>query len=113
MAHSRNRPEKRYAAIIETLIASSEATLSISEKKGFSAAGLALGGNLFAMLNKGRLVVKLPEPRVNAIIAAGDGERFDLGHGRLMREWVALVPESEEEWLPLAREAMEFVASGQ
>jgi hypothetical protein len=64
------------------------------------------------MLVKGKLVVKLPKPRVDALIASGDGERFDPRHdGRLMKEWLSLEPTSEEEWLPLAREAMEFVAS--
>jgi hypothetical protein len=39
-------------------------------------------------------------------------ERFDPRHdGRLMKEWVAVESTSEEEWLSLAREAMEFVAS--
>ena len=64
------------------------------------------------MLVQGKLVVKLPKPRVDALIASGDGERFDPRHdGRLMKEWVAVESTSEEEWLPLAREAMEFVAS--
>ena len=64
------------------------------------------------MLVKGKLVVKLPKRRVDALIASGDGERFDPRHdGRLMKEWVSVEPTSEEEWLPLAREAMEFVAS--
>jgi len=56
-------------------------------------------------------VVKLPQQRVNALIASGDGERFDPGHGRLMKEWVAVEPTSEEEWLSLAQEALVFVAA--
>jgi hypothetical protein len=52
------------------------------------------------MLSKGRLVVKLPRQRIDALVATGAGERFDPGHGRLMKEW-----------LPLAREALAFVAS--
>jgi hypothetical protein len=28
-----------------------------------------------------------------------------------MKEWVAVEPTSQAEWLPLAREALEFVAS--
>ena len=63
------------------------------------------------MLVKGKLVVKLPRPRVDALITSGEGERFDPGHGRPMKEWVAVESTSEEEWLSLAREAMEFVAS--
>ena len=64
------------------------------------------------MLVRGKLVVKLPKPRVDALIASGDGERFDPRQdGRLMKEWVAVEPTFEEGWLPLVREAMEFVAS--
>ena len=63
------------------------------------------------MVTRGSLVVKIPRQRVEALIASGDGRRFDPGHGRLMKEWLSLDPTSEVEWLPLAREAMEFVAS--
>jgi hypothetical protein len=67
---------------------------------------------IFAMLVKGKLVVKLPKHRVDALIASGDGERFDPLHDdRLMKEWVTVAPTSEAKWLPLAREALEFVAS--
>jgi hypothetical protein len=56
----------------------------------------------------GQLVVMLPRQRVDALIAAGIGTRFDPGHGRLMKEWLALNPSADQEWLPLAREALEF-----
>ena len=49
--------------------------------------------------------------RVDTLIASGIGERFDPRHdGRLMKEWLVIEPTSEEKWLPLAREAMRFVA---
>jgi hypothetical protein len=48
---------------------------------------------------------------VDALVASGDGERFDPGHGQLMKEWIAIEPTSEVEWLPLAREALAFVAA--
>ncbi|HVA92149.1 MAG TPA: hypothetical protein VNL71_20175 [Chloroflexota bacterium] len=49
---------------------------------------------------------------MDALIAAGQGERFDPRRdGRLMKEWIVIELASREEWLPLAREAMEFVAS--
>jgi hypothetical protein len=64
------------------------------------------------MLVEGRLVVKLPKHRVEALIAEGVGERFDPRRdGRLMKEWVTVAPTSGEGWLDLSREAMEFVAS--
>jgi hypothetical protein len=48
---------------------------------------------------------------VEALIASGDGTRFDPGHGRHMKEWLAVAPTSEADWLPLAREAMAFVGT--
>ena len=55
-------------------------------------------------------MLKLPRQRVDALVAAGEAERFDPGHGRLMKEWLAVKPKSEMGWLPLVREALEFVA---
>jgi TfoX/Sxy family transcriptional regulator of competence genes len=102
-------PEERYESLVDELLSSSDATLS--DRKGFGSSGLWIGGKLFVMLVKGRLVVKLPRRRVEELIAAGEGEPFDPGHGRLMKEWLTVAPTSEERWLPLANEALEFVAS--
>ena len=108
-------PEARYAAIVEALITIPEVTHaadSMGARKSFGATELKVKGKIFAMLNQGRLVVKIPRARVDALIAAGQGERFDPRRdGRLMKEWIVIEPASREEWLPLAREAMEFVAS--
>lgn len=61
------------------------------------------------MLARGRLVVKLPRERVDRLVAAGSAERFDPGHGRVMREWASLDPAAPEDWDALAAEAREFV----
>jgi hypothetical protein len=64
------------------------------------------------MLVRGRLVLKLPAPRVDALIASGAGQRYEPGPGRPMKEWVSLEPASaDDSWLPLAREALDFVGS--
>jgi hypothetical protein len=114
MSHPPITPEERFATIVEELLSHPDVTPPSDgpqSKKGFGLSGLRIHNKIFAMLVKDKLVVKLPRPRVDALIASGDGERFDPGHGRLMKEWVSVEPTSEEEWLPLAREAMEFVAS--
>ena len=61
------------------------------------------------MVSKGRLVLKLPRGRVASLVEAGTGQYFDPGHGRLMKEWVALVG-PKVPWRDLAREAHDFVA---
>jgi len=81
---------------------------SQSGRRGFGSNGLKVAGKLFAMPVKGRLVLKLPRDRVAALVASGSGGFFDPGHGRLMREWIALdLP--PREWKSLAREARDYV----
>jgi len=80
-------------------------------RKTFGSDGLKIKNKIFVMLVRGTLVVKIPRQRIDELIAAGDGERFDPGHGRLMKEWLVLNPDSNQEWLPLAQEALKFVAS--
>jgi hypothetical protein len=76
-----------------------------------SNAVLNVNGKIFAMCVNGKLVVKLPGPRIDELINRGHGERFDPGHGRLMKEWVALDVEAGS-WVELAREAYRFVKRG-
>jgi hypothetical protein len=63
------------------------------------------------MLVRGRLVVKLPAGRVDALVGAGDGVHFDANKGTPMREWLSLDPASGQDWLALAREALDFARS--
>jgi TfoX/Sxy family transcriptional regulator of competence genes len=80
-------------------------------KRSFGSNGLRINNKIFVMLVRDHLVVKLPRQSVDALIVSGDGEQFDPGHGRLMKEWLVLNPTSRQEWLPLAQKAMKFVAS--
>jgi hypothetical protein len=111
MARAPTTPEGRYATVVEELRGEPAVSLG-SGKKGFGSSALCVGGKIFAMLSsRGRFVVKLPRQRVDALVASGDGQRFDPGHGRLMKEWLEVEPTSAESWLPLAREALQFVSS--
>jgi len=77
----------------------------------FSSEGLKTAGKFFAMVSRGELVVKLPRERVDELVAAGAGHRFDPGHGRLMKEWVALRPADEEACAAYVSEARRFVGA--
>ncbi len=79
---------------------------------GFGRSALRWEKKIFAMLVRGRLVVKLPAPRVDALVSGGDGARFDANKGTPMKEWFSLDPGSELAWLPLAREALDFARAG-
>ncbi len=105
-------PEERFDALIEALVDQQGVTLGSPGKQGFGSSALQVNGKIFAMLSRGRLVVKLPRQRVDALVASEDGQRFDpRQNGRLMKEWLSLKPASTQEWLPLAKEAMQFVAA--
>ena len=102
--------ERRFAAIVEALSGTPGVILGAQGKKGFGSSALQVNGHIFAMLSSsGRFVVKLPKQRVEALEAAGVGGKFDPGRGRLMKEWLAVDPASNADWLALAREALAFV----
>ena len=81
---------------------------SVKAGKLFASYGLKVNGKIFAMYGRGRLVVKLPKERVDEMVGAGKAERFNPGHGRLMKEWAAFQSE-EAKWVELAQEAYDFV----
>ena len=110
LSHPPISPEERFAKVVKALLTNSKVTQS--EKKGFGSSALTINGRIFATLNhEGKLLVKLPKLRVDALVASGKGERFDSGRGRPMKEWATIEPVSGDLWLPLAREALNFVAS--
>ncbi len=84
----------------------------VSQKKMFSSHNvLNVKGKIFAMLVKDKIVVKLPRDRVDELVSARRGAYFDPGHGRLMKEWVA-VEAGKVNWVDLATEAYHFVKGG-
>jgi hypothetical protein len=84
-----------------------EARQAAGERK-FGSNGLKANGKLFALFTQGTLVVKLPRDRVAALTSAKVGAPFDPGHGRIMKEWLA-VTSPKASWTELAREAHRFV----
>ena len=84
----------------------------VARAKGFGSKGLKVARKLFAFESKGRLVAKLPKERVDELVSSGKGERFDPGHGRVMKEWLTIDLRGKALWLGVAREALEFAARG-
>jgi hypothetical protein len=104
-------PEERFEDLVGELLGCPGVTPP-SGGSGFGRSALRWERKIFAMFVRGRLVVKLPAPRVDTLVADGDGVRFDANKGTLMREWLSLDPESRLAWLPLAREALDFAQAG-
>lgn len=106
------KSETRYAAIVRALGGKPGVSHESSDGRGgFGSSGqLKVNDRIFAMLVRGDLVVKLPRTRVDSLVDAKQGRKFDPRHdGRLMKEWVVIPPEAGAHWLPLAREALSFV----
>lgn len=112
MNRAAKKPEKAgstsgFDRIVKAL--ASDQQVSRGEGKGFGSGALKVNGRIFAMMtSKGEFVVKLPKKRVDELVDAGKGKRFDPGHGRLMREWF-VAGKGVTDWLELAKEAREFV----
>jgi hypothetical protein len=74
----------------------------------FASMGLKVDGKIFAMVVRGRLVVKLPKARVEELVARKAGEHFCLGGVRVMKEWLSMTT-NKPDALTLGREAFRFV----
>ena len=103
-------PADRYADLIDELIPVAGVTPPAGGS-GFGRSALKYRGKIFAMLVRGRLVVKLPARRVTELVAAGQGMPFDANKGTPMKEWFSLSPGAGQDWLPLAREALRFAGA--
>ncbi|HMD45352.1 MAG TPA: hypothetical protein VKG43_04290 [Acidimicrobiales bacterium] len=102
-------PEDRFAELVDAF-AGQPAVSAPGEGRGFGSAALRVQGKIFAMLAGGRLVVKLPEARVDELVGAGEGRRFDANKAKPMKEWLSVDPTSALPWPALAQEARAHVA---
>jgi hypothetical protein len=104
--------EQCYAAVVAELTRLPGVTApSGPDRPGnrFGSNALKTRKKIFAMFVRGSLVVKLPQGRIDELIAAGAGTRFDAGRGRPMREWFVAGEASRGTWIELARAALRFV----
>lgn len=97
--------DPRFAPVVDAFADDRDVTRGVM----MSAYGLKVRGKIFAMLMRDALIVKLPKARVDEIVAAGEGKRFEPRPGRAMKEW-AVIDLPPESWLAIAREAYAFVS---
>ncbi len=108
-AAARDRDATEIAPDFARVVAAFAENRQVIRKRMFSSENvLTVRGKIFVMFARGKFVAKLPKERVDEIVNAGKGERFNPGHGRLMKEWIALEAQREN-WVALAQEAYEFV----
>jgi len=105
-------PEERFNVLAASFASTPHVALPC-EGRAFGSAALRTHGKIFAMLVRGALVVKLPKQRVDELVGACEGTRFDANKGRPMKEWLRLEPRSQLSWASLAREASDYVTPKQ
>ena len=66
---------EHFGKIAEAL--SREPGVTVAEGRGFGSGTLQVNGRIFAMVSRGRFVVKLPRARVDTLVASGTGLPFD------------------------------------
>jgi hypothetical protein len=76
----------------------------------FSSQGLRLRGKVFAVVShSGELMVKLPEQRIDALVAEAAVARMVM-RGRPMREWAVMpLAAGYERWLAITDEAYDYL----
>lgn len=104
-------PKASAAALYRTLAERYGVASGAPRGRGFGSNALKTDGRIFAALSNGRLLIKLPVARVEALIEAGVGQPFSTGPGRVKKEWVTVGPSSADEWMSLSNEARNFVRS--
>lgn len=107
MSSSDEALRERYEDLVDALVGPPGVTPP-QGGRGFGRSAVRFNGKIIVMFVRGRLVLKLPVARVTDLVDAGHGVRFDANKGTPMREWLSLDPDSDQDWLALAREALGF-----
>ena len=81
----------------------------VSAGQMFGSKGLRTGRKFFAIWWQENLVLKLPQHRIDGMVAAGDGHPFAPMEGRVMGGWVVL--NEAADWPALAADARAHVAA--
>jgi hypothetical protein len=103
-------PTRTYDTVVKAFAKARDVTRET--RKGFGSGALKVRDKIFAMMTPaGLFVVKLPKARVETLVAAGVGTRFEPGPGRVMKEWL-VVESPDADWVELAKEARTFVGGG-
>jgi hypothetical protein len=83
-----------------------------SGPRRFGSSAIKVHASIFAMLSgAGGFIVKLPEARVQSLVAEGQGVQWDANKGKPMREWIQISSTDPDVWLGLADEAFAYVGS--
>jgi hypothetical protein len=103
----RTKNEQSFSRVIKSFTDDGEVVYGGG--RGFGSNALRINGKLFAVISsKSQFVVKLPGARIHELVRSGIGDYFDPGHGRRMKEWIA-IDGAHSQWIKLAKEARAYV----
>ena len=104
--------EKPAAKLVERFDANLPKQAQVERRQMFGCPCAFVNGNMFAGLHQQDIVLRLPEPRREALIASGAARQFEP-MGRVMREYVALDEASSRgaALTGLMREAFTFASA--
>lgn len=105
------KPQARFESLVDECLAVDGVTPP-GPGRAFGSSALKCHNKIFAMLVRDQLVVKLPRKRVNELVEAGEGVRFDANKGTPMKEWLTLAGSSKLSWSDLAHEAIAYAKAG-
>jgi hypothetical protein len=100
-------PQDRFDEVVAELSALEDVSAAAGGRR-FGAPALRRHGRIVAMLSGDRLVVKLSRTRVDELVAAGLGDRFEARPGVPMNQWFVLAEDATVPWPALAKEAVEW-----
>lgn len=108
-------PQKKPATKIKgdpaaALAAKLEGLPGVVVTRKLNSTNFTVAKKVFAFTLRGDLVMKLPQDTIKRLVKSKSAAPLVMGK-RVMKEWV-LVPAGKTPWLPLAKEARDFVKQG-
>ena len=114
MAARGKRQPPEVPAAFQPVARTFEGRAGVTLGPGWGAGNVVLkrGAKIFVMSIGQDFVAKLPRERVDELVEAGAGVRFDPRRdGRVMKEWLVVSTRRARQWPKLADEAFAFAAT--
>ena len=80
----------------------------VTVNSGKGSQGIKYGKKMFAMFNKGDLLIQLSPARVTELVQSGEAEAYDPGNGKFMKDRVLIPVSKRETWISLCEESMRY-----
>ncbi len=86
---------------------STDTDVQVNSGKG--AQGIKYNNKMFIMFWKGDLVIKLSPERILELIKNGEGQAYDPGTGKPMKDRILIVQAKKSQWISLSEESKQYI----